>query len=279
MNDREVFLEEAQSRLTEVVRPYQQQTNQRQRMADFVQQLIRLASRDDFFQLDEQLKTKMSQDIEEDPDLNACKDMFDRLRTYANAQVDRYRIEFINDLTTRASEAGLPMEIDFPRFQSLKGIEGTVDFGGRKTTINKKTLKSVDPRRIVSETLKIKRALYDRPFDPAVFIEGVYQTYREILKREKKRVGEPIPMQSFYLDYVLSLQSKVFFQDMDKGKFRGYSADQMAVDFWRYAEAGVGGTSDGHLVQLSPGRNNALWLIDSDGEKRPITTIAFKERT
>jgi hypothetical protein len=53
--------------------------------------------------------------------------------------------------------------------------------------------------------------------------------------------------------------------------------DQFAVDIWRYFQAGTGGTSKGYALQLRPGRNNSLWLIDSDGEKRQITGISFQK--
>lgn len=279
MADHDPFLQEVPAELSEVLRPYQQEQNRRRRMVEFVQQCIRCVDRDDFFQLDELLKTRMATDVEQEPDLKVCKEAFNRLRTYADDKVERYRIEFIEDLSARAQEADLPIEVDFPRFTVLQGIEGSVDFGERRTVINKKVLRSIDPRRIVSAAFKIKRQLYDRPFDPQAFIDGLYQTYRDILKREKQAPGYPVPMQLFYLEYVLSLQSKPFFQDMDKGKFRGYSLDQLAVDIWRYFQSGTGGTSDRHALQLRPGRNNALWLIDSDGERRQITAISFQERT
>jgi len=279
MPDQEEFLQEMQDGLSEVLRPYQQRLNRHQRMADFVRQCIRSAGRDDFFQLDELLKSRMAGDVEEEAGLKASVEFLDRLRTYADEQVERYRVEFIEDLMAGAEEAELPMEIDFPRFTVLKGIEGTVDFAGRKTVINKKTLKSVDPRRIITAVRRLKQQLYDRPYDPQAFIDGLYKIYAEILEKEKWSTGRAVPMQRFYLEYVISLQSQPFLQDMDKGKFRGYSLDQFAVDFWRYFQAGTGGTSDGHAVQLRPGRNKALWLIDSDGERRQITGISFQART
>ena len=91
-------------------------------------------------------------------------------------------------------------------------------------------------------------------------------------------MGDPVPIHTFYFEHVIAKQSKAFRQDMDKGKFRGYSANQFAVDLWRYFEAGIGGTSDGHALQVRPGRNNSLWLIDSAGERQQITTISFQER-
>lgn len=279
MADQEEFLQEMQEGLSEVLRPYQQRLNRRQRMADFVRQCIRSAGRDDFFQLDELLKSRMADDVEKEAGLKASVEFLDPLRTYADQQVERYRVEFIEDLMAQAEEAKLPMEIDFPRLTVLKGIEGTVDFAGRKTVINKKTLKSVDPRRIIAAVRRLKQQLYDRPYDPQAFIDGLYTTYANILKKERWSPGHAVPMQRFYLEYVISLQSRSFFQDMDKGKFRGYSVDQFAVDFWRYFQAGTGGTSDGYVVQLRPGRNNALWLIDSDGERRQITGISFQTRT
>lgn len=273
----ETVTEAATEHLSEVLKPYQKEVNRQQRMADFVRTCIRSAQRDDFFQLDELLQTNMAADVEAEPGLAACKEDFDRLRVYADEQVEHYRIAFIEDLVTRAEDAGFPMEVDFPRFYVLKGIEGEVDFSARRTVINGKTLKSIDPRRIVSQVLKVKRKLYDRPFDPQAFVDGLYQTYAAFLQREHATLGDTVPIQPFYLDYVLSLQSKVFFQNMDKGKFRGYSVDEFAVDLWRYFESETGGTSEGYLLQLRPGRNKALWLIDSDGERRQITGIAFQE--
>ena len=55
----EEFLEEVQENLADLLRPYQQRLNKRQRMADFVRQCIRCAERNDFFQLDELLKSRM----------------------------------------------------------------------------------------------------------------------------------------------------------------------------------------------------------------------------
>ena len=85
-------------------------------------------------------------------------------------------------------------------------------------------------------------------------------------------------MLQFYLEYVISQQNRAFLQDMDKGKFKGYSLDQLAVDLWSYVQAGTGGTTSGHALQLRPGRNHSLWLIDSDGERRQIAHIAFQEQ-
>ena len=275
MIDQEL-LPEAQQRLSDLLKPYQQQLTRRQRQAAFIQQVLKAADRDDFLELGELLKSPLAREVEAEEDLSATRETFERLRAYADAKVDRYRIDFIEDLTTRAREAGLPLEVDFPRFTVLKGIEGTVDFAARTTTVNRKVLKSIDPRRIIPALLSVKKALYDRPFDAQAFIDGLFQTYSELLKREKQPIGNAVPIQQLYLEHVLSLQSKAFFQDMDKGKFRGYSQDQLAVDLWRYFQAGIGGTSSGHALQLRPGRNNALWLIDSDGERRQISTVAFQ---
>ena len=276
MVNSEAFLQEVQDGLSEILRPYQKQLDLQQRMAEFVNLCIRCAGRDDFIQLDELLKSKMAETVEDDGSLEGCRAVFDRLRTYADEKVERYRIQFIEDLVARAQEVALPLDVDFPRLSSLKGIEGTVDFGKRTTTINKKILKSIDPRRIVSALLKEKRELYDRPFDPQAFINALHQTYREMIKKENLPEGNSAAIQRFYFEYVMSLQSKAFLQDMAKGKFRGYSVDQFAVELWRYFQAGTGGTSEGYALQLRAGRSNSLWLIDSDGEKRQITGISFQ---
>jgi hypothetical protein len=278
MADREAFLEEIQEQLTEVLKPYQQRLSRRQRLADLVQQCIHCAGRNDFFQLDELLRSKVAEEVEKEAGLKDTAAYLEKLRKYAAAQVERYRLELIEDLKARAAEADLPIEIDFPRFYGLKGIEGNIDFGGRQTVVNGKTIKSVDPRRIIAAVRKVKQQLYDRPYDPKTFIEGLYQTYAALVEKEGLSLGDAVPMQRFYLEHVISLQSKAFFQDMGKGRFRGYGLDQFAVDLWRYFQARTGGTSKGRALQLRPGRNQALWLIDGDGERRQITAISFHQQ-
>ncbi|MDM8525907.1 hypothetical protein QUF80_21245 [Desulfococcaceae bacterium HSG8] len=278
MADNETFLQDTKEALTQILRPYQQDLNKKQRMADFLKQCVRCTERNDFLQLDEMLKTKMAQNIEQDEELGTCEDSFSLLREYADEQVERYRIEFIEDLTKLAEEADLPMDLDdFPRFTVLKGIEGSVDFGKRCTVINKKILKSVDPRRIVAAVGKVKRQLYERSYDPQAFIDSLYQIYDKIIQQEKWSLGDSVPIQRFYFDYVISLQSKPFFQNMEKMKFRGYSMEEFAVDLWKYFESDIESTSDGYVLQLRPGRNHSLWLIDDNGEKRQITGISFQE--
>jgi hypothetical protein len=278
MADREAFLEKIQEQLTEVLKPYQQRLSRRQRLADLVQQCIHCAGRDDFFQLDELLRSKVAEEVEKEAGLKDTAAYLEKLRKYAAAQVERYRLELIEDLKARAAEADLPIEIDFPRFYGLKGIEGNIDFGGRQTVVNGKTIKSVDPRRIIAAVRKVKQQLYDRPYDPKTFIEGIYQTYAALVEKEGVSLGDAVPMQRFYLEHVILLQSKAFFQDMGKGRVRGYGLDQFAVDLWRYFQAGTGGTKKGRALQLRPGRNQALWLIDGDGERRQITAISFQQR-
>jgi hypothetical protein len=272
------FLEGIQEDLKQIVQPFQRDLNQKQKKADFIQLCIRCAGRDDFLRLDELLRSKPAEEICRDEVLASCGPVFEALGTYAHEQVERYRMDLIEDLTRQCEEAGLSVEMDFPRFTVLKGIDGEIDFSSRTTKINKKVLKSIDPRRILTAVLRLKKQLYDSPYDPVQFIDSLCRVYLEILEKEDLQAGRPVPMQTFYLAYVISLQPKTFFQNMDKGKFRGYSQDQFSVDLWRYFQSGTGGTSDGYDLQLTPGRNKALWLLDPEGELRQITAISFHNK-
>lgn len=269
------FLEEIQENLKQIVQPFQRELNQQQKKAEFLKQCIRCAGRDDFLRLDEMLKGKLAEDICRDEALDECSPLFESLGRYADEKVEQYRMELIEALEEQGREAGLDIQIDFPRFTVLKGITGEIDFSSRTTMINKKVLKSIDPRRITALALRIKQQLYDRPYDPQEFIDALFKVYLEILEREELPPGRPVPMQSFYLAYVISLQTKTFFQNMDKGKFKGYSLDQFSVDLWRYYQSGIDGTTDGYGMQLTPGRNWALWLLDTQGEVRQITAVSF----
>ncbi len=268
-------LEEIQENLKQIVQPFQKDINKQQKKADFIKLCIRLVSRDDFIKLDETLKSKISQEITADKNLEKCTPLFEDLRAYAGEKVEKYRIQVVEDLKRFCDETDLEIDIDFPRFTSLKGIKGKIDFNDRKTTINKKVLKSIDPRRIVTRIQQLKHQLYGKPYDPQKFIDSLYDVYADMIKKEKLASNDIIPIQKFYLEYVISLQPKTFFQNMDKAKFKGYSLDQFSVDLWRYFDAGIGGTSNGYTLQLDPGRNFGLWLMDIYGEDRRYTGICF----
>ena len=148
-----------------------------------------------------------------------------------------------------------------------------MEFAQKRTLINGKPLKTVDPQRIMRAVLALKRRLYDRPFEPQGFIDGLYAVYHKVTHGAE---GDAAPIQTMYIEYTMSLQARSFFQDMARGKFREYDADQFAVDFWRYFTSDVSATSEGHMLRLTPGRNNAMWLIDTSGERRRITSLSFQ---
>jgi hypothetical protein len=272
----EDFLPAQQARLTEMLRPYQREVNRRQGVADFVNRCLRSASRDDFFQLFEMLHSRTAGEIEAEPGWEDAKAVFDQLRADATQKVERYQLRFLEDFTKLVQEAGLPLENDFPRLRLLKGIELEVVFAEKHTLLNGKPLKTVDPARLMRAVVALQRHLYDRPFDPQGFIDGLYTVYQKVNQAAGSGDGAVAPMQTLYVEYTLSLQSRSFFQDMAKGKFRGYDADQFAVDFWRYFSSEVSTTSEGYVLRLSPGRNNALWLIDASGERRRISGLSFQ---
>jgi hypothetical protein len=276
--DNEAFLQEQQDQINELLRPYQREVNRQQRIADFVTKCIRSASRDDFFQLYELLNSKLATEAEDEVGDKALKAVFDALRQDVDQKVERYQFHFLEDFGKLVEDAGLPLENNFPRLRFLKGIELEMVFAEKSCVLNDKPLKTVDPARILRAVLALKRRLYDRPFEPQEFIDGLYAAYHKVNQADGRETGESAPILPVYMEYTLSLQPRSFFQDMTKGRFREYDADQFSVDFWRYfSSSDVSSTSDGHTLRLTPGPNNALWLIDASGEKRRITSLSFQK--
>lgn len=275
MHQPETNIEEAKTQLAEIVKPFQQEQNQRQKKSDFIKKCIQCIEKNDFFQLDELLKSKQAVDVQEDSNFKGTESIFCGLRAFADKQINYYRLKYNEDFVQIAEKMGLPLKIDLPRFSILKGIEGKLDFTNRTAEINGMIIKSIDPKRIVSTALTIKKKLYDSVFEPQKFIDGLFDCYKEILKKESLGSGDVVPICQLYTDYVWSLQSKAFFQNMDKGKFKGYSVDQFTVDLWRFFESDVSAAEGGYRIKLNPGRIRALWLIDQDGQKRQITHASF----
>jgi hypothetical protein len=273
--ENEAFLQEQRDRLNEFVRPYQREINRRQRLADFVNQCMRSAARDDFFQIYDLLNSRRATDVEAEPGYEGIHDIFEILRQDALHKVERYQYHFMEDFARLAAEAELPLKNEFPRLWLLKGIELEVKFTEKQTILNGKTLKTVDPQRIMRAVLNLKRRLYDRPFEPQQFIDGVFTAVQKVNRAAGNRDTDSAPVQSVYLEYTLSLQSRSFLQDMAKGRFREYDADQFAVDFWRYFSSDVSTTSEGYTLRLDSGRGSTMWLIDSGGEKRRYSSLTF----
>lgn len=271
----EISVEFSKNQLEEIVKPFQQAQNQRQKKAEFVKKCILCIDKNDFFQLDELLKSKQIVNVLEEPNFKACEPIFARLRIFADKQIESYRLQFKDSLIQTAEKAGLSLEVDLPRFSVLKGIEGKLDFANRNTVINQVTIKSIDPRRIVSTALNIKRRLYDSSFEPQKFIHSLLECYKGILKKTGQGLGDIAPITQLYTDYVWSLQSQSFFQNMDKSKFKGYPIEQFAVDLWRFFESDIKATEEGYRIRLNSGRGKSFWLIDQDGEKRQITHLSF----
>lgn len=267
-------MEDAKSQLEVIVKPFQQEQKKQQKKGEFVEKCIRCIEKDDFFQLDELLKSKQASEIVEDPQFSECKSIFSSLSVQTDRRIDQYRLTFNAGLLELAEKMNLPMTIDWPRFSVVKGVEGELDFSKRTTTINQTTLKSIDPKKIVAKALDLKKKLYGSIFEPQKFINALLESYQTVLKKTGQKMGDTVPISELYVDYVWSLQNKTFFLNMDKVKFKGYSIEQFAVDLWRFFESGSSAEGE-YRIKLTPGRNKMFWLIDQDGERRHITGALF----
>ena len=260
--------------LNTLLKPYRSEWRRRERLSKFMEQCIRSARREDFFQVAELVSSRTAKKLVDDGYLSDAAAQLDALKRWSDDRITAYRTELLSDLTALAKDAGIPLTIDFPDFFCRKGIQGTIDFAKRTSTINGKTIKSVDPKRIVSLMVKCDRRLYGRPFHPQAFIDGLHATWASM-----KKSGTAVPIRDFYIQHVINQQSALFLQDMDKARYRGYSIDEFSIDLWRLASSPVSETSSGLTMELRSGRNASLWLLDQHGEKRKITSISFQKAT
>src|SRR5262245_44242974 len=111
--EQDSFLQEQQTRLTELLRPYQRELTRRQRMAAFVNACIRSVGRDEFFTLHELLESRACSEVEAAPGCEEARDIFSSLRADATRKVERSQLSFQEDFSRLAQEAGLPVENNF----------------------------------------------------------------------------------------------------------------------------------------------------------------------
>jgi hypothetical protein len=276
--DNETFLQEQQDQMTGMLRPYQSELRRRERLADFVNKCIRSAGRDDFFALDELLSSRMAAEVEAETGYEGIREVFERLREDTARKVDHYRVQFLEDFSRLVEEAELPLDNRFPRLTLLKGMELEIQFKEKQAVLNGKVLKTVDPQRIMRAVLQLKRHLYDRPFQPQEFIDRLYAACDRVVATEGGGMGSGVSLPLVYREYTWSIQAQSFFQNMAKGRFREYDADQFAVDFWRYFSSDVSSTSEGRVPRLSTGRSAGMWVVDQLGEKRRYSLLSFHDR-
>jgi hypothetical protein len=62
----ESFLQENQDNLNNILRPFQQELNRGQRLADFIKTCVRCLDRNDYLQLEELLSSKIAQNVEDE---------------------------------------------------------------------------------------------------------------------------------------------------------------------------------------------------------------------
>jgi len=275
MQKTQTFLLDINNKLNSQLKPYRSEWKRRERLSKLVEQIMRAVKKDDFFQISELVESALAKKVRADPDFSDTVPLLDQLKIYADLRIKDYRKRFIQDLEALAEEAGLPLTIDFPRLASQPGISGRFDFGMRVTTLNGKKLKSIDPKRIISQLQKLTTRLYGRKFDPQGFIDDLSGAYVSLLRKQQGSVGQNVSARELYLEYVMSRQSKTFFSNMEKGRFRGYALDEFSVDLWRFFQSDINTTSDGLQLKQRPGRGSSLWLLDPTGEPRQITNLAF----
>ncbi len=73
-------VEDAKHHLGEIVKPFQQELNRRQKSSDFIKKCIQCIEKNDFFQLDELLKSKQAKVVLEDAGLEGCASIFSQLQ-------------------------------------------------------------------------------------------------------------------------------------------------------------------------------------------------------
>ena len=111
--EQDSFLQEQQTRLTEMLRPYQRELTRRQRLADFVNACIRSVGRDDFFTLYELLQSRTCSEVEAEPGCEEARDIFNGLRADATRKVERSQRTDLDEFypTVDLRSADLPQRL------------------------------------------------------------------------------------------------------------------------------------------------------------------------
>ncbi len=123
----------------------------------------------------------------------------------------------------------------------------------------------ISPKRVAATIQQEYRRLFDRPFEPAQFIEELFLAYRQALVAEgtARSIGSPVSLFTVHRFVVFLRQPPKLFQAGDRTQFVPYPLDEFAVDLGKLLASGCI-RFDRHYLKLHPVRDakQALHIVN-----------------
>lgn len=164
------------------------------------------------------------------------------LRDYAleMARQERRRFPRLFDETCHA--VGILLDDSpHPRYSCDDGyIKITIDEAKQQATIEDYegvlATMPMDVSAIVDRLQQERQRLFERDFVGERFLRGLFRDYMAILKKEKRALGEPVPIRAI---------------TTRRGKnVTGFRVDEFSVDMGKLSQHGPHETEDGHRIKL-----------------------------
>ena len=164
------------------------------------------------------------------------------------------------------------IHVEFP-----KGVASL--FFGHEPIKNKIPL---SPESITNALEPVHRNL-NRTFNPAKFIEILYEAYRRVCLIRELLPGEKVPIIEVLQQLVLLVQPPQFMADPTKDHYRGYGRAHFGYDLYRLRLSGAR-TKEGQTLGLLTAtfdatrkRENFIWVPDNErGDGTTYSLIFFK---
>jgi hypothetical protein len=145
-------------------------------------------------------------------------------------------------------------------------------FAEIKTFARSKRIKSMDPTIIAHELKKELVRLFDRPFEPKLFLNSLFSAYQKLQSESKKNVL----IKDVHRILWLEKQKDIFFESSDSAKMISYPLDEFSIDLGKLIQSGVQSLDNGYICRISLG-SGGINIYRTDGDFNAYKFLEFSK--
>lgn len=144
------------------------------------------------------------------------------------------------------------------------------NFAEIKTFARSKKLKSIDPVKVARESKHEVERLFQRPFEPKMFLTSLFEAYQKLKTESKKDVL----LKDVHRILWFERQKDSFFDTSDRTKIVPYPLDEFSVDLGKLMESKVQGLDNGYICRISLG-SSGVNIYGSNGNFNSYKFLEF----
>ncbi|MHA1195949.1 MAG: hypothetical protein ACTSRH_08430 [Promethearchaeota archaeon] len=170
--------------------------------------------------------------------LNELENYFNKVQENLGEWKEKFKINFGKSLKNQIKEMGLNLEGHYPLLKSsfftfeidFERPTARIWYGPKQEKIMEVRL---DPEEIARRFKEIRDELINRELDGEKFMMTLFEAYKVTCFREKKDLGEQVPIIGVLLDYIFLIQDNKYKARPSKKYYQDYNRMMFSYDLYQ----------------------------------------------